>query len=465
MQDEKEYVFVLTQKLSDSSTCHVSQEMAVSPTTAASATTSSSDGSATFGYSDAEEEDDDSVELDQMPVAMPFLPALDASTQITIHDGYSEAIMDAQHALDSRLLAYSQYQLMARPKQVLLKPRRPKTERFVMTARPAVVDRPVTVCMGWQRVSNIDSSSRDLLRVLEEDGVSYEPHDTAYSVKYLAPVLPFGDCLFLSMEQLLLYTEECEPLSPEGIRKVATKFFLAHYNSSTPEEKQKIDKAIQNLYYPTLKGGWGVSPVQTRRFVARRSDKKMLLDKCAELQKRGYSWGKAAEAVYTEYAQPIVDAHSYCDYMTVGRGENMHFLIGLNYSSRGLISVDNDPDNSRVAWGDDFVLEALATAYQRDVFVVLVGCGKMFFLPHRPRGEVGLDQSTICHSKGHAPCGCVGTDRRSLAQLETDRDTVAILSFAVAVRRSSNGSRCIISPNEGADKGEAGCRSGTAGMN
>jgi hypothetical protein len=54
------------------------------------------------------------VEVEQMPVAMPFLPALDASTQITIHDGYSEAIMDAQHALDSRLLAYSQYQTMVR---------------------------------------------------------------------------------------------------------------------------------------------------------------------------------------------------------------------------------------------------------------------------------------------------------------------------------------------------------------
>ncbi|POM69977.1 Hypothetical protein PHPALM_13679, partial [Phytophthora palmivora] len=295
-KEEKEYVFVLTQKLGDSSACHISQELEASPTAVTSATTS--DGSATFGDSDADEDagSDDSVELDQMPVAMPFLPALDASTQITIHDGYSDAIMDAQHALDSRLLAYSQYQQMAQPKQVLLTPRRPKTERFVMTARPAVVDRPVTVCMGWQRVSNIDSSSRDLLRVLEEDGVSYEPHDTAYSVKYLAPVLPFGDCLFLSMEQLLLYTEECEPLSPEGIRRVATKFFLAHYTSSPPEEQQKIDKAIQNLYYPTLKGGWGVSPVQTRRFVARRSDKKMLLGKCADLQKRGYSWGKAAEA-------------------------------------------------------------------------------------------------------------------------------------------------------------------------
>ncbi|CAI5741564.1 unnamed protein product [Hyaloperonospora brassicae] len=414
MQDEKEYVFVLTKKTTGAPQARgVPQEVVKSLGEATSTTTSPCE-SATFGDSDdsvelaqEEREDDaeldDSVELDAMPVALPFLPAMDASTQITVHDGYSEAIMDAQHALDSRLLAYSQYQQMARPKEVLLTPRRPKTEQFVMTARPAVVDRPVTVCMGWQRVSNIDSSSRDLLRALEEDGVSYEPHDTAYSVKYLAPVLPFGDCLFLSMEQLLLYTEECEPLSPEGIRQVATKFFLAHYDSSTSDEQQKINKAIQNLYYPTLKGGWGVSPVQTRRFVARRSDKKMLLDKCADLQTRGYSWGKAAEAVYTSYAQPIVDAHSYCDYMTVGRGENTHFLVGLNYTDRGLISVDNDPDSSRVAWGDDFVLEALATAYQRDIFVVLVGCGKMFFLPHRPRGEVGLQQSTICHSKGHAP--------------------------------------------------------------
>ncbi|TDH66041.1 hypothetical protein CCR75_004886 [Bremia lactucae] len=414
-KEEKEYVFVVTQKLSNSSDVRCTQEINASPTVA-SATTSSSNGSVKFGDSDAEDEDDsDSVELDQMPLSMPFLPALDASTQITIHEGYSDAIMDAQHALDSRLLAYSQYQQMAQPKQSLLTPRRANIERFVFTARPAVVDRPVTVCMGWQRVSNIDSTSRDLLHVLEEEGVSYDPHDIAYSVKYLAPVLPFGDCLFLSIEQLLLYTEECEPLSPEGIREVATKFFFAHYQSSTPEEQQKIDKAIQNLYFPTLNGGWGVSPVQTRRFIALRSDKQMLLNKCAELQKLGYSWGKAAEAVYMDYAQPIVDAHSYCDYMKVGRGANTHFLVGLNYSSRGLISVDNDPDNSRVAWGDDFVLEALATAYQRDVFVVLVGCGKMFFLPHRPRGEVGLDQSTICHSKGHAPwfllMRLIGSDR------------------------------------------------------
>ena len=114
-------MFVVKQKLSDSS---VSHESVTSPTEVTSGTTSFTSESATFGDSDGdfehekrEEEDavsEDSLEMDLMPAAMPFLPALDASTQIMVYDGYSEAIMDAQHALDSRLLAYSQYQQMVR---------------------------------------------------------------------------------------------------------------------------------------------------------------------------------------------------------------------------------------------------------------------------------------------------------------------------------------------------------------
>lgn len=295
-----------------------------------------------------------------------------------------------------------------------------RSDRFVMTDRQVVVDRPVTVCMGWQRVSGVDHSSRDLLRVLEEDGVAYMPHDIAYSVKYLAPVAPFGDCLFLSIEQLLLYTEECEPLAPHAIRRVATAHFQAHFAGSSAAEQKKIETAIQNLYFPSLTGGWGVSPIQTRRYVVRKADKDLLYAKCVALHDRGYAWGQAAETVYAQFAQPVVDAASYCAYMEVGSGgDNTHFLVGLNYSRAGLVSVDSDPENTRVAWGDDIVLEALATAYQRDIFVVLVGCGKMFFLPHRPRpqssssshgaesagGEPGDDAGgrSRASSKGHAP--------------------------------------------------------------
>lgn len=63
-------------------------------------------------HDDSEEDSDVSIELDDMPMVLPYLPALDASTQITKFEGFSEAISDAQQILDSRLLAYSQYQQM-----------------------------------------------------------------------------------------------------------------------------------------------------------------------------------------------------------------------------------------------------------------------------------------------------------------------------------------------------------------
>lgn len=65
-------------------------------------------------HDDSDEDSDVSIELDDMPMVLPYLPALDASTQITKFEGFSEAISDAQQILDSRLLAYSQYQQMVR---------------------------------------------------------------------------------------------------------------------------------------------------------------------------------------------------------------------------------------------------------------------------------------------------------------------------------------------------------------
>ncbi|GLD98116.1 hypothetical protein PINS_up006813 [Pythium insidiosum] len=344
--------------------------------------------------------DDDAVELARR---VTLQPALDASTQITKFEGYTEAVSEAQQSLDSRLLAYSQYLSIRNGDDVLLTPRKHTNTRVPVPSKPFAGDRPVTVCMGWQRVSNIDSTSRELIRVLEEDGVLYEPHDVTYSVKYLAPVAPFGDCMFLSIEQLLLYSEDCDPLPTDKIRHVASSFFLAHYKSCSDEEKSRIDSAIRNLYCPSLQGGWGVSPMQTRRFIARKSDRDWLLAKCVELQDQGYSRMKAAEMVYSKYARAVVNAEAYCDYMAIGFGENEHDMIALHYSRSGLVSVDCDPNQTKVAWGDDFALEALATAYQRDIFVVLVGCGKMFFLPHRPQSVPDLDQTSVSRSKGNAP--------------------------------------------------------------
>jgi hypothetical protein len=324
--------------------------------------------------------------------AIPYLPSLGSSTEIKKLDDFNDTINTAQAFLDSRMLQFSTYSLMSGvyDSMMLLTPRQKHVQLVAEDLdEDFLVPYPKknSVGIGWSKCPSLDSASRNCLRQLEELGVSYEPHDTAYSVKYLAPVLPFGDCLFLSMEQLTLHTEGVEHLSPSRLRHEAAKHFYMHYISSTTEEKAKIDNTIRNLYYPDLRGGWGVSPTQARRFVALRSEKDWLVARIFELQDRGYTWNKAAEMVYSEHAQPVLNAETYCKYMCVGSDfdSNTHFLICMNYSRHGLISIDNDPDGRRVAWGDDIVLESLATAYQRDVFVVLVGGGQMFFLPHRPR--------------------------------------------------------------------------------
>ncbi|KAF0711774.1 Aste57867_5032 [Aphanomyces stellatus] len=322
--------------------------------------------------------------------SIPYLPSLGSSTEIKKLDDFNEIINNAQAFIDSRMLQFSKYSGFAGgldDSMMLVTPRTDSHVQFVKEDDDFLVSHPKkSPGMGWSRCPAVDAQSRKALRQLEELGVAYEPHDTAYSVKYLAPVLPFGDCLFLSMEQLTLHTEGVEHLSPSRLRLEAAKHFHAHYMSCPAEAKAKIDNAIRNLYYPDLRGGWGVSPTQARRFVALKSEKDWLVARIFELQDRGYSWLKAAEMVYAEHAQPVLNAETYCKYMCVGSDfdSNTHFLVSMMYSRHGLVGIDNDPDGRRVAWGDDFTLEALATAYQRDIFVVLVGGGQMFFLPHRP---------------------------------------------------------------------------------
>lgn len=120
-EEELEYVFVRRDSADAklrAASLSSSTELVVTPPTSSAP---SSPLSVAFGEEESEkngdgmgDESDDSVELDDMPMVLPFLPALDASTQITTFEGFREAITDAQQLLDSRLLAYSQYQQMVR---------------------------------------------------------------------------------------------------------------------------------------------------------------------------------------------------------------------------------------------------------------------------------------------------------------------------------------------------------------
>ena len=334
--------------------------------------------------------------IEEAPTSIPFLP-LDASTEITKHGGYTEAVATVQQFLDSRLDAYTEYRKMIKNEedmQSLLTPTLPVKNIIKDKTINPPVPKSINVGKGWKHISSVDDTSRGLLRSLEEEGVLYTPHSVSYSVSYLTGVAPYGDCLFLSIEQLLVHTPGLEHLTTRGIRRVAIAQFWKHYSSRTVEAQDKMDTTIRNLYFPSLKGGWGVSRIQSRRYVASSDDRDILLARIFSLVDRGMTWDDAAQSIYSQYADPVVNAKTYCRYMAVGNtssGKNIDFLISLNFTSSGLLSVDNDSNNTQVAWGDDIVLESLASEYQRDIFVVLVGSGRMFFLPHRPNEMMTKD--------------------------------------------------------------------------
>jgi hypothetical protein len=121
-----------------------------------------------------------------------------------------------------------------------------------------------------------------------------------WQVQYLRPVAGNGDCLFLSMEQIL--THHGIAGTNHSIRQLAVSQFLAQYHGSPPEQQQKIHKAVSNLYWPEVsrqgvEGGWGMNRVQTRRLVARRKNRDLHRARILQIQQQYNTNWTAAAAV------------------------------------------------------------------------------------------------------------------------------------------------------------------------
>lgn len=358
---------------------------------------------------------------------IPFLP-LRASTEITLDPSYSQAILEAQKCIDSRLELFSEYQKLRGSAHEQLDIQ----HRLLTTSSTADLElvEPMTPQssnddhhhhhrpgLGWKHVDQaIHSHSRKLLQQLEERGVYYVPLGVHLAVQYFKPVAPNGDCLYLSLEQIIKHSRASDrstlpssstgSSSPLEIRHIAAQSFASYFDTSPSEVQVKLERTISNLYFPTLESGWGLAPIQSRRYVAKSRDRDWLFAQVVahhEAQPH-LSFDQAAEDVVSKVATPVTTAQAYCRYIRVGHDDSdsstsssrptpphddddTDFLITCHYRAPGvLVSVDQDPEGSRVSWGDDLVLESLARAFERDIFVVLVGAERIFFLPHRDLG-------------------------------------------------------------------------------
>lgn len=233
------------------------------------------------------------------------------------------------------------------------------------------------IIRGLERDESESRCSGSHLEQLANVGILYNKNNLLYKVRFKCPVEARGDCMFLSLA--LAMSANLEELDARAeaskIRGLAVEHFLKGYWASTPDEQTQIDTTIRNMYAPDLSVGWGVQNVQTHWFVVE--------EKCA-----AQVYGRTDAEAYHRLLQVgecVDNARAYAKYMNVGRFPSGHIIVPVTFNCNGLLSVDVVDD--RMAWGDDIVLNVLASAYGREIFVVLTGADQVFFLGHSPTRE------------------------------------------------------------------------------
>ncbi|KAI5071451.1 hypothetical protein GOP47_0013702 [Adiantum capillus-veneris] len=265
---------------------------------------------------------------------------------------------------------------------------------------------------SWDAVPGLESQQIQALLKLSAKGVFWKHPCKAtscvFTLHHGGDVEADGNCLFSAAQKAMCLRDEC----PQAVRKRTVQRFLRDYENGVMQ-KVATDQAIKHLYSPDLNSGWGVHVVQEVKLLAKKVDREAMDTAIEELMHCSMSRENAAEMVYKERCVSIVNGEAWAKYMSIaGDASDEHDIITLLYAQEGLISVEENREGRAAAFGDDIAIESLASEYQREIFVVQAhGVDAMvdeehcvFFLSHRPRGEV-LHQPVFLFMKGTGWCG------------------------------------------------------------
>lgn len=238
------------------------------------------------------------------------------------------------------------------------------------------------------------------LRDLEHVGFEYTD-SVRIKAKYLGPVDSKGDCLFLALQQCLAAQLRLDVM-PRVLRLRAADVFWENYQDRCNDAAAQcaVSKKIENMYYPSHPINWEMSPIVTFSVIVPVEEMATLKFKIQELRACGVQLDEAKEMVYRDAGYPVQDAASYCEYMKIrGKATDSFSLIQLSYSERGLLVVNDSPDS--MAWGDDIILEALATMFERNIAVVLLHQGEPIVLNHEPYGKARFNDPLLLLMTSH----------------------------------------------------------------
>lgn len=270
---------------------------------------------------------------------------------------------------------------------------------------------------AWRAVSGLEEQQRRNLEKIHARGVFWRnPQDAAspgmvFQLDHGGNVEADGNCLFTAARRAM--GAAAKAMGPQELRQRTVRRFVEDHAARDGEGRKAVDAAIQHLYSPDLKAGWGIHVVQEVKFLARKVDREGLDAAIQELVDLGLQREVAAESIYKERCIAVNDGPSWAKYMSIsGSPEDEHDIITLQYTEDGLLSVDENRSGHAAAFGDDIAIESLATEFKREVYVVQAhGSDAMvdedncvFFLPHRPRGQI-CGPPIFLFMKGTGWCG------------------------------------------------------------
>ncbi|XP_002960998.2 uncharacterized protein LOC9641487 [Selaginella moellendorffii] len=269
---------------------------------------------------------------------------------------------------------------------------------------------------SWDSVGGLDAQQLGVLQKVASRGVFWQhpslPVAKVYGLQYGGDVEADGNCLFTAVQRAMQLKE-----APVEIRLATVRRFVDDYEAADAEEKERLDKIIKNLYSPDMSTGWGVHVVQEVKLLAKKTDREALETEIEEMIQVGMSRESAIESVYNEHCLRVRDACSWAKYMSIsGQATDEYDIVTLLYTEEGLLSVEMNAEGKAAAFGDDIAIQALASEFQRQLFVVQVhgkdgsaenSEGLIFFLPHSPRQEISHPPVFLL-MRGTGWCGAGG---------------------------------------------------------
>ncbi|XP_068651002.1 uncharacterized protein [Aristolochia californica] len=263
----------------------------------------------------------------------------------------------------------------------------------------------------WEFVSGLQSPQKRALKNLTTRGVFWKhaskPITELFLLFHGGDVGADGNCLFSAANRALKLKG-----SSSDLRKRAVNRFFEDYEAGIVP-KEETDVAIRNLYCPDLDLGWGVHFIQEIKLLALKSERASYDASIDELVRAGLSREAAAESIYKDRCLQVENGNTWAKYMSITcNPDDEYDIVSLNYTEAGLLSVDENRNGKAAAFGDDIAIEALATEFHREFFVVQAHCsdgssdedGTLFFLPHQPRGQI-LETPVFLLMRGTDWCG------------------------------------------------------------